>query len=68
MAITAEKLIPTPKKSSVPKGTKFRVKTISIKVNKINEILKGTLAAEKKQRDQERKSEEMDFKRKRSGR
>ena len=58
MAITAEKLIPTPKKSSVTKGTKFRVKTISIKVNKINEILKGTLAAEKKQRDQERKSEE----------
>jgi ABC-type antimicrobial peptide transport system permease subunit len=58
MAITAEKLIPTPKKSSVTKGTKFRVKTISIKVNKINEILKGTLAVEKKQRDQERKSEE----------
>ena len=58
MAITAEKLIPTPKKSSVTKGTKFRVKTISIKVNKINEILKGTLAAEKKQRDQERRSEE----------
>lgn len=58
MAITAEKLIPTLKKSSFPKGTKFRVKTISIKVNKINEILKGTLAVEKKQRDQERKSEE----------
>ena len=56
MAITAEKLIPTTKTSST--GPKLRVKTISIKVNKINEILKGTLAAEKKQRDQERKSEE----------
>ena len=58
MAITKEKLIPTSNTSLVPKGTKFRMKTISVKVNKINEILKGTLAAEKKQKDQERKSEE----------
>ena len=57
MAITAEKLIPT-KTSSGSNGPKLKVKTISMKVNKINEILKGTLAAEKKQRDQERKSEE----------
>ena len=57
MAITAEKLIPT-KTSSGSNGPKLKVKTISMKVNKINEILKGTLAAEKKQRDQEKKSEE----------
>ena len=57
MAITAEKLLPITKPSSSSKA-KLRVKTISIKVNKINEILKGTLAAEKKQRDDERKSEE----------
>ena len=58
MAITAEKLLPTSNTSTVPKGTKFRMKTIKVKIDKINDILKGTLAAEKKQKDDERKTTE----------
>ena len=58
MAITAEKLLPTSNTFTVPKGTKFRMKTIKVKIDKINDILKGTLAAEKKQKDDERKTTE----------
>jgi len=59
MAITAEKLLPTSNTSTVPKGTKFRMKTIEVKVEKINDILKGTLAAEKKQKDDERTKQDL---------
>ena len=50
MAITAEKLLPTSNTSTVPKGTKFRMKTIKVKIDKINDILKGTLDALKRNR------------------